>query len=91
MPSSSNPKREARILLATWVVLVSLTLGSFWMAESSTASPGATALWVLGIAALKSLAIAGVFMEMRRAPRAAAVAMSAFLFVEAALLVTILP
>lgn len=91
MPSGSNPKHEARILLATWVVLVSLTLGSFWLAESSTRIPGVTALWVLAFAALKSLAIAGVFMEMRRAPRTAAVAMSAFLLIEAALIFTILP
>jgi len=87
--SNDGTKREARALAITWVVLVSLTLGSFWLADSSTPVRGATA-WVLGFAALKSHVIAGVFMEMRSGPLAAAAAMSGFLLAEAALVVMIL-
>jgi len=88
--SSADKTREARTLGVTWAVLVSLTLGSFWVADSSSVSSAAT-VWVLGFAALKSHVIAGVFMEMRRGPRAWAIAMSAFLLAEAALIVAILP
>ncbi len=90
MPSNVAAKREARILTLTWVALVSLTLGSFWVADSNAPSSGATA-WLLAIAALKSHIIAGIFMEMRWAPLASAAAMSGFLLAEAALIVAILP
>ncbi|MBW2316602.1 MAG: hypothetical protein JRH10_20760 [Deltaproteobacteria bacterium] len=51
---------------------------------------GATA-WVLGFAALKSLLITSVFVEMRHGPLAWAIVMGGFLLAEAALILTILP
>lgn len=90
MGANSGAKREARTLTLTWVALVSLTLGSFWVADSSSPNSGAT-VWLLAIAVLKSHIIAGIFMEMRWAPRASAAAMSGFLLAEAALIVTIQP
>ena len=90
MSASSGAKREARTLTLTWVALVSLTLGSFWLADSNAPSSGATA-WLLAIAVLKSHIIAGIFMEMRWAPLASAAAMSGFLLAEAALVAAILP
>ena len=90
MDSSDETKREARTLTATWAVLISLTFGSFWLADPS-ASISSTAVWILGLATLKSHIIAGVFMEMRRGPLVWAVAMSGFLIAEAALIITLLP
>jgi heme/copper-type cytochrome/quinol oxidase subunit 4 len=89
--SADETKRAARALFVTWVVLVSLTLGSFWLADSSAATASRTILWVLGFAVLKSHLITGVFMELRRGPRGWALLMSAFLFAEAALIAAILP
>ena len=90
MASNGGTARERRELGVTWLLLVSLTLGSFWVADTSTRSSGA-ATWVLGFATLKSHAIAGIFMEMRRGPIVWALAMSGFLLAEAALILAILP
>jgi hypothetical protein len=89
MDSSGETKREARTLTATWALLVSLTLGSFWLADPSAPISNATG-WILGIATLKSHVIAGVFMEMRRGPRVWAAVMSGFLIAEVALVIMIL-
>ena len=93
MARDRKSKREARALLATWLVLVAFTLGSFWLADAGAApnSTAGTVGWVLGFAALKSNLIAVVFMEMRHGPRVWAFAMSGFLLAEAALLFAILP
>jgi len=64
--------------------------GSFWLADSSVPNSGATA-WVLGFAALKSLLITSVFVEMRHGPLAWAIVMGGFLLAEAALILAILP
>jgi hypothetical protein len=88
--SRHEAKREARILTATWIVLVSLTVGSFWLADPSTRASGAAG-WVIGFATLKSHVIAGVFMEMRRGPLVWAAVMSGFLIAEAALIIVVLP
>ena len=87
-----DTKREARALLITWVALIALTSGTFWLADApagSNSSAG-TAGWLLGFAFLKSLLIASVFMEMRHGPRVWAVAMGGFLLFEAALLFAVL-
>jgi cytochrome c oxidase subunit IV len=76
---SNHHRRDARLLFATWVFLLALTAGSFWIADVDSAVGSATAAVVLGIAALKAHLIAGVFMEMLQAPRAWAIAMSVFL------------
>ncbi|MGH0034201.1 MAG: cytochrome C oxidase subunit IV family protein [Myxococcota bacterium] len=89
MISSGNAKRDARGLLVTWVVLVSLTVGSFRLSGSEASTFEVTA-WILGFATLKGHLIGGVFMEMRRAPRVWATAMSGFLVAEAALIAIIL-
>ena len=85
-------KREARVLLVTWVVLIAATVGSFLLADAGASpdSNAGTAGWVLGFAALKGLLIAAVFMEMWHGPRVWAFVMSAFLLAEAALLFAIL-
>lgn len=90
MAANGETKRDARTLFVTWVVLVSLTLGSFWLSDSSAVTASGTIVWVLGFAALKSHLIIGVFMEMRRGPLAWVAMMSGFLLAEAALIVTIL-
>jgi len=89
MAPGVEEKKDARVLGATWIVLVGLTLGSFWLARSSPTT-GAAA-WVLGVAALKGHLIAGIFMEMRRGPRVWAAAMSLFLLAEAAVIFLVLP
>jgi heme/copper-type cytochrome/quinol oxidase subunit 4 len=91
MKSERTPKREARVLAATWVALVSLTLGSFWLSDADAVSAGQATAWLLGFAALKSHLIAGVFMDMGRGPRAWAAVMSGFLLFEVALIGVILP
>jgi len=90
VPANATRRRQARALWVAWIGLVSLTLGSFWLADAHT--PGAaTAAWVLAFAAAKGHVIAGVFMDMQRGPVVAAAAMSCFLLAEAALLFAILP
>lgn len=89
MTTRSDHRRDARLLFAIWVFLLALTAGSFWIADVDSASGSATAAVVLGIAALKAHLIAGVFMEMLRAPRAWAIAMSVFLISLAGLLVAL--
>ena len=79
MTTRSDHRRNARLLFATWVFLLALTAGSFWIADVGSAVGSATAAVVLGIAAMKAHLIAGVFMEMLQAPRAWAIAMSVFL------------
>ena len=82
MTTRSDHRRNApRLLFATWVFLLALTAGSFWIADVDVdfAVGSATAAVVLGIAAMKAHLIAGVFMEMLQAPRAWAIAMSVFL------------
>ena len=80
MTTRSDHRRNApRLLFATWVFLLALTAGSFWIADVDSAAGSATAAVVLGIAALKAHLIAGLFMEMLQAPRAWAIAMSVFL------------
>ena len=93
MASSREKKREARVLLATWVALIASTIGSFLLADAGASpdSGAGIAGWVLGFAALKSLLIGAVFMEMRHGPRAWGFVMFLFLLAEAALLAAILP
>lgn len=91
MDSTERTKRDERVLLATWFVLVSLTVASFWLSDGQSASSARAVVWLLGIATLKSHLIAVIFMEMRTAPVAWAVVMSGFLVAEAALVVAILP
>jgi heme/copper-type cytochrome/quinol oxidase subunit 4 len=88
--SPDETRRDARLLLAVWIALVGLTLGSFWLADTGEPSASGATTWVLAFATLKSHLIAGIFMEMRRGPRAWAAVMSGFLLVEAALIVAIL-
>ena len=89
MPSRPQERRAARRLLATGLFLIALTAGSFWIADGRAAPAAATAGLVLTIAALMAHFVAGVFMEMLKAPRAWAVMMSAFLVLQAALLVAL--
>ena len=93
MKSSREKKREARILLVTYFVLIASTVGSFWLADAGAASTSrvGTTGWVLGFGAMKGLVIAGVFMEMRHGPRVWAFGMTGFLFSEAVLLTLVLP
>ncbi len=90
MAQRSETKREARVLIATWGVLVALTVGSFWLADSRTGSAIGSAVWLLGFAMLKSHLIAIVFMDLRRAPVAWALVMSGFLLFETAGVLAIL-
>ena len=69
---------DTRLLLAVCAILLALTAGSYWIAEGASGAQAATATVVLGIAALKAHLIAGVYMEMRTAPRAWAITMSLF-------------
>ena len=83
--------RNTIVLVATWIVLVSITIASTWLPDSiGIASSVATKL-TLGAALLKGHLIAGVFMEMHRGPIVWAVVMSAFLIAQSILLVAILP
>lgn len=92
MAPGHEAKREARVLLVTWVALIASTVGSYWLSDPGAAatSRAGTAGWVLGFATLKGLLIAAVFMEMRHGPRVWAVAMGGFLLAEAALIFAIL-
>lgn len=63
----------ARALTLTWVVLVAITVGSWWLAPAhfaNTVEPSAavTAL-VLALAFIKSRLIIQYFMEVHTAPR----------------------
>ncbi len=89
MTSRPHSRREARLLLAIWLLLLALTTGSFWIADLRVAPGAATAGLVLAIATLKAHLVAGVFMEMLRGPRAWAAVMSGFLVAQAALLVAL--
>jgi heme/copper-type cytochrome/quinol oxidase subunit 4 len=89
MTTRSNPRRDARLLFACWIVLLALTVGSFWIADVDIAPHAATAGVVLGIAALKAHLIAGVFMEMLQAPRAWAITLSGFLIALTGLLIAL--
>jgi hypothetical protein len=90
MAKQCESKRDARTLLATWLLLMALTLGSFWLARSNVSNAEATA-GLLGAAVLKSLLIASIYMEMRRGPVVWAAVMSGFLLGEAGLILVILP
>lgn len=89
MASIETAKSDGWILFAVWVALIGLTLGSFWLADSPTASSSAT-IWVITIATFKGHLIAGLFMEMRRGPVIWATVMSGFLVFEAALIMLLL-
>ena len=89
MRSRPEERRTAGLLLATGLILIAMTAGSFWIADLRAAPAAATAGLVLGIAALKAHLVAGVFMEMLHAPRAWAVVMSAFLLLQTAILVAL--
>ena len=96
MASKDKTTHDARVLFLTWIGLVCLTLGSFWLASSSMAAAtatttAATTVGLLGLAAMKGLLIVSVFMEMRHGPLVWAAAMGGFLLAEAALIVAILP
>jgi hypothetical protein len=90
MDLSRETKHEARNLTVTWAVLISLTLGSFWLADPSATISNST-VWIVGFATLKSHAIAAVFMEMRRGPLVWAAVMSGFLITEAAIVIMLIP
>ena len=90
MNPQPETKREAWLLLGCWIVLIALTIASFGFAEGHDDANGpraATAALVLGLAAMKAHLIAGLYMELLRAPRAWAIAMSAYLVALAALLI----
>ena len=89
MTSHPQEQRHARALIVVWLVLMALTIGSFWLADVQALPSAATATWVLGIAVLKGHLVAGAFMELAHAPRVWALAMSAFLVALAALLVAL--
>ena len=89
MNSQPTSRRAAGVLLVIWLILMALTIGSFWFADVGGAGRAATAAFVLGIAALKGHLVAGVFMEMIHAPRAWAIVMSAFLVAQAALIIAL--
>jgi hypothetical protein len=90
MASGGETKRDRRILIATWAVLMALTLGSLRIAEAVAVRESESTLWLLAFATLKGHLIAAIFMEMRCAPRVWAVVMSGFLIAEAALVFAIL-
>ena len=89
MTSHPQRERQARGLLVVWLVLMALTIGSFWLADVQAAPGAATATWVLGIALLKGHLVAGAFMDLVHAPRVWALAMSGFLVALVALLVAL--
>ena len=61
-------KWSTTILFVTWIILVSLTVASSWLSDSSGITASLATKLTLGAALLKGLLIAGVFMEMRRGP-----------------------
>lgn len=91
MASNDDPTRDARVLLLTWVVLVSLTIGSYRLSSGMDGRIPGAAAWILGLATLKGILIASLFMEMRRGPVGWWLAMTGFLIVEATLIFAVLP
>lgn len=83
-------RREARLLLVTWSVLVALTLGGYRLADPGAAPDVQTSTWLLAFATVKGHLIAGVFMEMRHGPWIWAAVMSLFLVAESALVASVL-
>jgi hypothetical protein len=62
-----------RTITRTWLVLVAITLGSWWLAPAhsrgvASASIAVTCV-VLGLAVIKARLIIRTFMEVRNAPR----------------------
>ncbi|MBF2054748.1 MAG: cytochrome C oxidase subunit IV family protein [Candidatus Sericytochromatia bacterium] len=81
------------LLNTLWLVLLGLTLGSYALAEGGLAllsGSHATRL-ILGIAALKALLIAGIFMELSRGFKLLWLAVSLSLGLLALLLLAPLP
>ena len=71
--TSTSGRVSARALTWAWLVLVAITLGSWWLAPAHVsgtvqASTPITAV-VLLLAAVKSRVIIGYFMEVKTAPR----------------------
>lgn len=86
----ADPGRGGWILLVAWLVLMTLTVGSYVLSDSARA-PGTSAMpWLLSFAVLKGHLIAGIYMEMRRGPRVWLVLMSSFLIAEAVLIALVL-
>ncbi len=89
--TNEDNKWSTIVLIATWIVLIALTIGSSWISDSSGVTASIATKVALGAALLKGHLIAGVFMEMRRGPIVWAVAMSGFLVFQAILLIMLLP
>lgn len=80
-----------RILVFTWLLLMTLTVGSYALSDPGRAAAAGATPWLLAFALLKSHLIAGVYMEMRHGPRVWLVLMSGFLIAEATLIWVVLP
>ena len=76
---TTSEATHSRLLLVTWIFLLALTVGSYWISDVDDESGATTAIAVLGLATWKAHLVAGVFMEMRQAPRVWAAVMSGFL------------
>jgi cytochrome c oxidase subunit IV len=88
---NEDKKLNSTVLFATWIILVSLTIGSSWLSDSTEITASLATKLTLLAALLKGHLIAGIFMEMRRGPIVWAVVMSGFLIAQSILLITILP
>jgi caa(3)-type oxidase subunit IV len=77
--ATSRTQRDARILAVVWLALMAFTLATWRIAEGGSWTGARAAALILGIAVAKCHLIAGVFMELRTAPRVWAVLMSFYL------------
>lgn len=66
----TSPGRRRREMDAAWVLLVGLTLAMFLLDQASQHRPWLVGM-LLGIAVLKSVLIAAIFMGLLRASRPA--------------------
>ena len=64
-----------------WLALMALTFGTWRIADGGAWTGASAAALILGIAVAKCHLIAGVFMELRTAPRLWAAVVSAYLLV----------
>ncbi len=80
-PIPAPPSRALGVIDVSWLVLLALTLVTWVIGDDASLGLGRSALLLTGLATLKALLIAAVFMELARRGRLLLLALGAYLVI----------